>query len=556
MRRRSTRPSRWFSSVYLATLRSYRVAIVGWGYGMSLIVIELIASTSALTSTAAGRASLTQIADTFAWNAAPVAVDTPAGYATFKIGAGILVMAIWPLLAASRTLRGEEESGALDVLLSVPEARVRVAVQKVAAIGTALVGMALVIAVVTAIGGGIFRGGYSFGDALLFGLNLALVCAVYGAVALLISQFTYERRRAAGLTAGVLLVSIVLDMAHRIWSGVGWISAISPVYYYNRSKPLITSYGTTWWAMVVLLALSLALSGAALALFARRDVGSVVPLPAWLRVQRPRTRVVALPAREWSLRSVYARSLRSAAAAVAWWTLGIAGFAAWMVVAVRQLSSSLGSLLASGTLRTVISTLGGGDARLNAVFLSAIFTLLPVLLMAFAVTQVARWAGDEEDGRFDLLLAAPQSRQRLILGRFCALATATIAIGAVTLGATALTSRLSGLTLDSGDLVAATLGMIPLGLLLAAIGYALAGWLRSAADTGLLSLLLAAWFLLSFVGPALHWPDAILRISPFSWFGTPLLHGLPAGVVVGFVAVAGFALAIGSLRFARKDIAV
>ena len=556
MRRRSTRPSRWFRSVFLKTLRGYRIAIVGWGYGMSLIVIELLASTSALTSTAAGRASLTQIADTFAWNAAPVAVDTPAGYATFKIGVGILVMAIWPLLAATRTLRGEEESGALDVLLSVPESRVRVALQKVAAIGAALLGMALVIAVVSSIGSVIVKGGYGFGDALLFGLNLALICAVYGGVALLISQFTLERRRAAGLTAGVLLASIALDMVHRIWSGVDWISAISPVYYYNLSKPLITAFGTTWWAMLVLLALSVALSGAALALFARRDVGSVVPLPAWLRVRRRRTRVVALPARDWSLRSIYARSLRTELAPAAGWTIGIAGFAAWMVVAVKQITSSLSSLLASGTLRTIIGTLGGGDARLNAVFLSAIFTLLPVLLMAFAVTQVTRWAGDAEDGRFDLLLAAPQSRQRLILGRFSALATSTIAIGVITLGATALTSRLSGLALDSGNLVAATLGMVPLGLLLAAIGYALAGWLRSAADTGWLSLLLAVWFLLSFVGPELHWPDALLRISPFYWFGTPLLHGLPAIVILGFVLVAGFALAIGSLRFARTDIAV
>ena len=60
---------------------------------------DIVASTSAITQSAAGRASVTQMASEFAWNAAPVAVDTPGGYATFKLGVGILVMAIWPLLA-------------------------------------------------------------------------------------------------------------------------------------------------------------------------------------------------------------------------------------------------------------------------------------------------------------------------------------------------------------------------------------------------------------------------------------------------------------------------
>jgi putative exporter of polyketide antibiotics len=98
--------------------------------------------------------------------------------------------------------------------------------------------------------------------------------------------------------------------------------------------------------------------------------------------------------------------------------------------------------------------------------------------------------------------------------------------------------------------------MIPLGLLIAAIGYLAAGWLRTAADTGLLSFLLAAWFFLSFIGPELKLPDATLRLSAFYYYGTPLLHGLQATSVVGVIAVAAIALGIGAVRFVRKDIAV
>jgi ABC-2 type transport system permease protein len=180
--------------------------------------------------------------------------------------------------------------------------------------------------------------------------------------------------------------------------------------------------------------------------------------------------------------------------------------------------------------------------------------LLPLLLMAFAVTQVNRWAADEQDGRLDLVLTTPQSRLWVILGRFAALGTATVAIGVITLLASAVAAAATGLKLDSGNLVGATLGMIPLGLLVAAIGYLASGWLRTAADTGLLSFLLVIWFFISFIGPELKLPDATLRLSAFYYYGTPLVHGLELGPMLGVVAVSALALALGTLRFVRKDI--
>lgn len=82
----------------------------------------------------------------------------------------------------------------------------------------------------------------------------------------------------------------------------------------------------------------------------------------------------------------------------------------------------------------------------------------------------------------------------------------------------------------------------------------ISGWLRAAIDTGLLSLLLTAWFFITFVGPDLHWSDGILHLSAFYYYGTPLLHGLPLGDMLGILAVATVALALASMRFVRKDI--
>src|ERR1700737_4880710 len=158
------KPTMWLSSVFLKSLRDYRIPILGWGIGMGLVVVSPMASVSTLLTTPQAREQLVSLAATFAWNADVVAVDTIGGYATFKIGIFIFLIAVWPLLAASRMLRGEEESGTLDVLLSVPRPRVRVALEKLGAIWTALVAIGLIIGLLTVGGGQKFTGDFGLCD--------------------------------------------------------------------------------------------------------------------------------------------------------------------------------------------------------------------------------------------------------------------------------------------------------------------------------------------------------------------------------------------------------
>jgi ABC-2 type transport system permease protein len=541
----------WFSSIYLKTLRGFRVPILGWGLGLGVLMAVVLAAIPTVLGTPAARAAVVALGPSFAWFAEPVKIDTPGGYATWKYGLTLLVVAIWPILAMSGMLRGEEDRGSMDVLLSLPRTRIRVVLEKVAAMWTALLLMALLIGVLAYGGGAKVNAGISLGDTILFGVNIALISGLFGAVALLVSQFTQERRTAAGVTAGILLVFIVLDMVHRVVANSEWLSRLSPIYYFNLSKPLVAGYGANAGAMVVLVAISIALTAAAIWLFPRRDIGGVVAGPRFLnlpqRVARPERPVLS---GDWSLRSVYARSLAMVAVPTAWWTLAIAGFAGWMVIVDQQTAAKLRAILeGSSAMRGIF-----GDVATNAAILSALFIFLPVLLMAFAVTQANRWSADEDDGRLEVLLSTPQPRLRVILGRFAALGTAAVLISLVTLVVTVVVSSAIGLTLDSGHVAAATLSMIPLGLLVAAIGYLFSGWLRAAVETGLLSFLLVIWFFISFIGPSLNFPDAALRLSAFYYYGTPLLNGLPVFDTLVVVAVGAVALALASLRFMRKDI--
>src|SRR4030081_3800700 len=150
--------------------------------------------------------------------------------------------------------------------------------------------------------------------------------------------------------------------------------------------------------MVALFAMAAILGGVSLWLFARRDIGGTVALPRWLRLPGRRASR-ALPIGDWSLRSVYARSIGMVAMPTLWWTLGIAGFAGWMVYVVQLMESKLSGLLSGSLAMTnLIKNLGGGDVGVNAGFLSAMFFFLPLMLMAFAVTQVNRLSADEGDG--------------------------------------------------------------------------------------------------------------------------------------------------------------
>ena len=86
----------WFKTVFLKSLRDYRIAILGWGIGMGLTIVSPMASVATLISTPAQRAALASLAAQFAWNADPVSAGTVGGYATFKIGIFVFLACVWP----------------------------------------------------------------------------------------------------------------------------------------------------------------------------------------------------------------------------------------------------------------------------------------------------------------------------------------------------------------------------------------------------------------------------------------------------------------------------
>src|ERR1700761_991052 len=108
-----------------------------WGLVFGLyVMVQTLAYTSAYKTQAARQALESAYGGNLGLNAliGPArAIDTVAGYAAWRLLGVLSVLgAIWGLLTATRLLRGEEDTGRLELLLAGPTTRSRAAVQSVA----------------------------------------------------------------------------------------------------------------------------------------------------------------------------------------------------------------------------------------------------------------------------------------------------------------------------------------------------------------------------------------------------------------------------------------
>jgi ABC-2 type transport system permease protein len=465
-----------------------------------------------------------------------------------------MLVSIWALLAGSRILRGQEEIGQLDMLLSLPVSRARVVFEKLSALFVALLLIGAII--------GLFAYGgearitsikFSFADAMLEGLMVSLLAASFAGLSVLISQFTLRRNTAAGITGALFALSIILNSVSLISPAYDWVGKLSPVYYFRISKPLVEDYGMNWGAAAVLLVMALVFAGVGTALFLRRDVGSAIPV-APEGVSLPGLRRAA-PQGGWSLRSLLARAVALEAPRAFWWALGLGFFYFVFTFITRQIQINLVDSFKGTAYEPIIKALAGGQNPTgNAFFLSLLIGFIPVLITVMAVTQVNGWERVEAEGQLDLVLATPQTRATAILTRMGAAAAGQALVLVVTFVAILIAAAIAGLTLDNGKLAQATLGALPWGLVVLSAGFMLATWIRRSLLTTVLSLALAISYGVGLAADAAGWPDWVKRLSIYWYYGNPLLSGLnwtAFGVLLG-VSVVFTAVAVWG--FAAKDI--
>jgi ABC-2 type transport system permease protein len=546
-----------FKDIWTKTLRDYRWGILWWALG--LLAYMYVGGYVSFQETAQGpdyAATFTQLAQTFKFLGDPVAITTPGGFTLFRVGAiSLLFLSIWAVMAGARLVRGEETRGSIDVLLSTPQSRTTLLLQKTLALAVAFLVVGLGVALSAIIGESADNVQISAGGALLEGLDFALGAFLFAMLALFISQLVRLPGTAAGIAGGIMVATYLIDGLSRVVDGATGVRYISPFYYFGLNKPLIDGYAFNPWGMLMLLAGSLLFLGFSVALFARREIDGVA-FPSlrldFSRVYQNAAQALAAARRNLSLQSVGLRSLRAQLASNIWWIAGIAVYSVY------------GTGIAKATKDTILKLVNGSpfykqffgaDIASDKGFVSAVvFLFVPVLVAAMALTQSGAWSQALDNGREDLILSAPQPRWKVLLQSYAALLVPIVLSAVACWLAVIALAAATGLHLNGGSVAAASLAMIPLGLITASAVYLLSIWLRSGVVLGIAGGALAISFVLSIFGAILKLPEWAQDLSIFHVYGTPMLNDINWGGTIAMLIIAAAALTGAVVTFQRSDL--
>lgn len=472
----------------------------------------------------------------------PVHPETLAGYLMWR-GYGFLpvILGFWAFMAATGAIRGDEDSGRLETWLASSVGRVRVVAARLAAFTIA----AAVAVGVTAVGAfaAMRVGGGSIGAGPLAEQSVALLALVLVcfAVGLAVAQLVPSRRAASAVAGVVLLVLFMIDSLSRVRTGLGgWVS-VSPFHLYNETRAIAPGGAFDAGATIALYVTALVLAALATAAFVRRDLmASLFGGPRHVEA------AVHVPSRNPALRVPVLSALYEQRLGLVAWILGTGVVAAFMV----SLTASTSDLFESTPgLRAYLEASGTSDPKL-LVLGQFWFGLAGLLIAAYTITQVARWASEDGEGRLEMTIAQPVRRGRVVLERCATLALGAAAMAAFGSLVVAALAPGQGIELDAGRMAVATALLVLLGLTFGGLGALVIARLPRVAVPLLAVLALGGYLMLS-LGPLFKWPEWVLDLSLFHLYGAPLTSGVYWTGLWSMVAVtvAGFGVGLVAMRF-------
>ena len=512
-------------------VRRNRVRIVVWVAGIAVLVALLAASVQGLYPT---QADLDQAAAASRGNAAAIAfngpvqgLDTVGGEVAFQAGAmGMVVVALMSVLMIGSLTRGEEESGRLEMLRSLPvgsHAPTAAAALTVAGMNVgvgALVTLALLAAHLPLAG------------SVVFGVSFAVTGLVFAGITAVAAQVTENTRVVYGIAGTVLGASFLLRAVGDI--GDGTASWFSPIGWAQKTRPFA---GERWWPFLPMLAVIGGLVVATGVLAARRDIGGglVAPRPGRCRASR-------------GLGHPFGLALRLQRGSLIGWSIGLLVAGA----AFGSIANSVDAFVRENrSLADVFAPAGGGG--LTDSYLATSFGILALVGTGFAIQSALRLRSEETALHAEPMLATPLSRRRWAMGHL-----------AVSFGGSAIVLAAAGLAVGvsygvgGGDLARL------LDLLGAAVVYVPATWLLVGFTVALVGLapraatvtwaVLAVCLVIGLLGKVLGLPEWLMTASPFQH--VPLLPAADLAVapLVVLTAIAAGLTWVGLYGLARRDI--
>ncbi len=510
-----------------------------WGYVFGIVVASSAVSYTRIYRTQAERDHL---AAAFGSNRAAAALfgpalqlQTVAGFTVFKSFMTLAILGgIWGLLTSTRLMRGEEDAGRWELMVTGQTTRGGAAAQALGGLAAGAATLWAMTALFCVVAGQYSKVDISPGPMLYLALTLVATPVMFLAVGALSSQLGATRRQAASYAGWFLGACYGLRMVADAGVGLHWLSWVSPLGWVEQLRPLTSPQPLAFLPVVAFTAV---VAGLTVHLASGRDVGaSTVP-----------DRVHA-PARTRLLFGQLGLTLRMVRPAAISWTLALAvtGFVLGLV------AKAAGSTIAGSSVQTVFSRLGVPVTGAQA-FLGVSFLIVAILVAFMATGQITAARAEEAQGRLDHLLVGPVSRLAWLAGRV-AVAVALVVMAAIVAGLTTwLGTATQGAQVSVATLLAAGLNVIPPALCLLGIGVLAAG-IRPRATSYVVYAVLA-WSLLveivGGIGAVSHWV-----------LDTSIFHQMAAAPAVSanwttggwMIAVGGACAVAGATVFRRRDL--
>lgn len=533
---------RWpAATVARVTARKAARSAVVWGAVFGLYVASSALGYAATYKTPLERARLVK---TFGSNVGFNAligpahqIGTVAGFTAWRaLGVLSIVGGVWGVLAGTRLLRGEEDSGRWELLLVGQTTRGGAVAKALVGLAAGLLTLWGVTAVVTVAVGYAGTVNIGVGPSLFLALALVTSASIFLAVGALASQLAPTRRHAAGYASGVLGVSFALRMIADSGTGLAWLRWLSPLGWVEELRPLTSPRPLMLLPIVGFIAV---LSGLAVFLAGARDLGASVVADRTSAL--PHTRLLSGP---------IGLTVRLNRAVATGWLVSIALVALMMGLIAKSVGKALSADAGDRVTFAKLGFRGSGAEQ----YLAITFLVVALLIALVAAGQIGTARNEEGEGRVDHLLVRPVSRYRWLAGRLM-VATGCLVLAGLVAGAS---SWIGAASQDSGiglvTLLNAGLNIVPPAIFMLGAGALTLGlWPRAVAPVtyGLL-----AWsFLVEIIGGvvnASHWildtslfhqMAAAPAISP-NWTSNAIL------ILLGMAAAAG-----GNVLFRYRDLA-
>ncbi|HMK11571.1 MAG TPA: hypothetical protein VK461_08330 [Acidimicrobiales bacterium] len=463
----------------------------------------------------------------------PFDLSTPGGFTVWRVGMFLAgAAALWAMLAATRILRGEEEAGRAELVLTGPVTRPRLTDLSLLVLGatTPLVGVCVAL---TFIGTA-----QAVTGSVLYSAGLMLVMLDFVGVGGVASQLFGQRRRASGaaglVLGGVFLTRMVADGSSglrwlRWFTPFGWLEELRP-FADNRFLPLLLLGATA----VILLAVAVALSR-------RRDLGDGIVSDRDEAEMRPRL-----------LRAPLSFQWRQGLTGLLGW--GFALFATGLVFG-GILGAFTEYIAKNPDVQKFMQRFGLHEVATPGGFVGSMDVFAAMAVALYVVTSLNRVWEDEQERRVELSYPAPITRPRWLGASVLSAVAVGVLISCGCAVATWLAVVAANGDLSFADALAGIANTFPAIAMFLGVAVMLLGIRPDLERSGGGGFVVGA-LAVSVFGPLMHLPDWVLDLSPFHHLAAVPAQPVDWGSAVVLCTLALALLAGGFVTYTRRDLRV